>query len=101
MTQEQSVITKIMTVFAAEEVMLQYSVLGYRVDAHLPKHKLGIEIDEQEHNDRSFDYEIERQKSIEKELGCKFIRINSRKEGFDVNTELGRTENYIVKSTKK
>ena len=35
-----------MTLFAAEEIILQYNVLGYRVDAYLPKHKLRIEIDE-------------------------------------------------------
>ena len=69
MTQEQSVPTKIMTVFAAEEIILQYNVLGYRFDAYIPKHKLGKEIDEQGHNDRSIDYEIERQKAKEKELG--------------------------------
>ena len=75
MTQKQSVLTKIITVFAAEEIILQYNVLDYRVDAYLPKHKLGTEIDEQGHNDRSIAYEIERQKLTEKELGCKFIRI--------------------------
>ena len=66
MTQEQSVLTKIMTVFAAEETILQYNVLGYRVDEYLPKHKLGIEIDEQDDMsiDRSIDYETERQKAI-------------------------------------
>ena len=90
-----------MTVFAAEEIILQYNFLGYRVDAYLPKHKLRIEIDEQGHNGRSIDYEIEMQKAIEKELGCKFIRINPSNEGFDVNIELGRIHNYIVKSTKK
>ena len=90
-----------MTVFAAEEIILQYNVLGYRVDAYLPKNKLGIEIDEKGHNGRSIHYEIERQKAIEKELGCKFIRIDPSKEGFDVNIELCRTQNYIVKSTKK
>ena len=68
MTQEQSVPTKIMTVFAAEEIILQYNVLGYRFDAYIPKHKLGKEIDEQGHNDRSIDYEIERQKRKKKNL---------------------------------
>ena len=63
--------------------------------------KLGIEIDEQGHNDRDIDYEIERQKAIEKELGCKFIRIDPSKEDFDVNIELGRIQNYIIESTKK
>ena len=89
-----------MTLFAAEEIILQYNVLGYGVDAYLLKHKLGIEIDGQGHNVRSIDYEIERQKPIEKDLDCKFIRIGPSKEGFDVNIELGRIQNYIAKSTK-
>ena len=101
MTQEQSVLTKIIRVFAAEKIILQRNVLGYTIDAYLPKYKLGIEVDEQEHNDRSIDYEIERQKAIEKELGCKFIRIDPSKESFDVNIEYVRIQNYIVKSTKK
>ena len=100
MTQEQSVLTKVMTA-AAEEILLQYNVLGCRVYAYLPKHKLGIEVDEQLHNGRSIDYEIERLKAMEKGLGCKFIRIDSSKKGFDVNIELGRIWNYIAKSTKK
>ena len=71
MTQEQSVLKKIMAVFSAEEIILKYNVLGYRVDTYLPKHKLGIQINEQGHNDRlTIDYEIERQKAIVKEPGC-------------------------------
>ena len=66
MTQEQSVLTKIMTVLAAEEIILQYNVLNYRFDAYFPKYKLAIEIDEQGHNDRFIDYKTERQKAIEK-----------------------------------
>ena len=100
MTREQSVLTKTMTVFAAEEIILQYNVLGYRVDAYFPKHKLGIEIDEQGHN-RDINYDIERQKAIERDLGCKFIMIDPSKKDFDVNIELGRIQKYIVKSTKK
>ena len=50
---------------------------------------------------RDLEIEIERQKAAEKELRCKFIRIDPSKEGFDVNIELGRIQNYIVKSTKK
>ena len=55
------------------------------------KHKLAIEVDERGHNDRDIDYEIRRQKAIENELGCEFIRINIR-----INIQ-----NYITKSTKK
>ena len=101
MTQDQSVLTKIMTVFAAEEIILQYNVSGHRVDAYLLKYKLGIEIDEQGHNGRSIDYEIERKKAIERKLGCKFIRINPATENLNIFVELSRIQNLITKSTKK
>ena len=66
MTQEQSILSKIVTIFVAEEIILQHNVLAYRNDAYFPKYKLAIEVDEQGHNDRDIDYEIERQKTIGK-----------------------------------
>ena len=65
MTQEQSVLSKIVTLFATEEIFLQHNVFGYRIDAYFPKYKLAIIVDEQGHN--NIDYEIERQKALEKE----------------------------------
>ena len=59
--------------------LLQHNVLGYRIDAYFPKYKLEIEVDEQGHNGRDNDYEIERQKAIENKLGCELIRINPAK----------------------
>ena len=100
-TQEQSVLTKIMTVFAAEEIVLQHNVLGYRIDAYFLKYKLAIEVDEQGHNDGDIDYEIERQKAVEKELGCQFIRINPAKQNFNVFLEIDKIQNYITESNKK
>ena len=49
MTQEQSILSKIVTLFAAEKVILPHNVLGYRIDAYFPEHKLAIEVDEQGH----------------------------------------------------
>ena len=66
MTQEQSKLSKIVTLFATEKIMLRHNVLGYRIDAYFPKCKLAIQIHEQGHNERSIDYEIQRQKAIEK-----------------------------------
>ena len=43
-----------------------------------------MEIDEKDHKDTDISREIERQKALEKELGCKFIRINPDKENFDI-----------------
>ena len=44
-------------------------------DLYFHKHKLAIEVDELEHADRKLSNEIERQKSLEKELDSVFIRI--------------------------
>ena len=99
-TQEQSILSKIMRAFSTEEVSLQHIVLGYRIDAYFIKHKLAIEIDEQGYNNRNIDYEIKRQKAIKKELGCEFIRFNPAKKGFDTFTEIGRILSFIDKSTK-
>ena len=63
MTQEQSILSKIGTIFAAEEIIRKRNVLGCRIDAYFPKYKLPIEVDDQGHNGRDIDYEIERQKS--------------------------------------
>ena len=52
MTQEQSILSKIVTLFAAEKIILQHNVLGYRIDAYFLKYKLEIEVDEQGNNDR-------------------------------------------------
>ena len=76
--QEQSILTKIRSIFPNETIIFQYHVLNYIIDACLPKHKLAIETDELGHEDRINDQE--RQLAIEKELHCKFIRINPVKE---------------------
>ena len=101
MTQEQSILLKIVALFATEKIILQHNVLGYRIDAYFPNYKSAIEGDEQGHNSRDVDYEIERQKALEKELGCKFIIIHSAKENFNIFVKIGKTHTFIVKSTKK
>ena len=100
MTQEQSILSKIVTIFAVEEIILQHNVLGYRIDAYFPNYRLAIEIDEQGHNDRDIDYETERQKATEKELGCEFNRINPSKENFNIFVEIAKTQNCITKSAE-
>ena len=47
------------------------------------------------------DYETERQKSIENELGCEFIRINSANKNFNIFVEIGKIQNHITKPNKK
>ena len=97
MTQEQSILSKIKSVFSVEEIILQHNVLSYRIDAYFPKYKLAIEVHEKNHNDRDIDYEIRRQKALEKELDCEFIRINPAIKKF----ETGKIQNHIINSTEK
>ena len=47
-------------------------------------YKLAVEIDENGHSDRNIDRKIKRQRVIEQELGCKFIRIDPDEEDFDI-----------------
>ena len=39
----------------------KYTVLNYRIDLYFHEYKLAIENDELGHNDRTIDYEIQRQ----------------------------------------
>ena len=73
-----------MSSFEGENIQTQYNVLGYRIDLNFHDYKLAIEIDENGSSDRNIDNEIKRQKTIEQNLGCKFIRIDPDKENFDV-----------------
>ena len=36
-------ITKITTLFSDQNIPLQYSILGYKIDLYFPKHRLAIE----------------------------------------------------------
>ena len=75
-TKEQTVLKSIKDAFERGDMQTQYSILGYRIDIYFPKHKLAIEVDELGHADKNLSNEIERQKALEKELDCVFIRIN-------------------------
>ena len=62
----------------------QYSVLDYKIDLYFCDYKLATEFDESGHKDRSIDHEIKTQKAKEKELDCKFIRIDPDEENFNI-----------------
>ena len=74
-TKEQAILKSIKDAFEGEDTQAQYSVLGYRIDLYFHKHKHAIEFDESAHVDRNLSNEIERQKALEKEFGCVFIRL--------------------------
>ena len=100
-TKEQTVLRSIKDAFEGEDVQAQYTVIGYRIDLYFHKHKLAIEVDELGHADRNLDNEIERQKPLERELNCVFIRINPDEKDFNIFKEINKMCRHIKKSTKK
>ena len=75
-TKEKTITSALKEVFEGENMQTQYSVLGYRIDLYFHEHKLATEVDELGQNDRNINDEIERQRALERELRCVFIRIN-------------------------
>ena len=59
---------------------------------------MAIEIDELGHNDRNTDYEIKRQREIEKELNCIFIRTNPDAADFNINKLNNQIFKHIIQS---
>ena len=74
-TNKQTVINSIKDAFGGD-LQIQYSVLGYRIDLYFHKYKLAIEVDVLGHAHRNLNNEIERQKTLARELNYVFIRIN-------------------------
>ena len=73
--------------------ILQYLVGNYRIDLYVPQYSIAIEIDEEEHKYKR-DYDIKRQNYIEKQIHCKFIRIN---EGESCGSVMARITKEIYK----
>ena len=55
-----------------------------------------VEIDEKGYTDRDIIFEEKRQETLEKKLGCKFIRINTNAtSGYDLDYEVGNVQAFI------
>lgn len=72
----------------------EYKVLNYRIDYYIPSLNIAIEYDENNHKGYSYEQHEGRQKEIEKELGCRFIRVTDEKE-YNINA------NVVVKEIVK
>ena len=99
-TKEQPVISAIKDAFEGEHMQTQYSVLSYRIDLYFHKYKLAIEVDELGHNDRNINDEIERQKALERERNCVFIRINPDAADFNIYREINKIHRHIKQLDK-
>ena len=100
-TKEQTVINSIKDAFEGENMQTQYSVLSYRIDLYFHKYKLAVEVDELGHADRNINYEIERQRALERKLNLVFIRINPDEPDFNIFTEINKVHRHINQLTKQ
>ena len=66
----------------------------------LTKYKLGVEVDEYNHEGRNFENEQSRQLMIETH-GITIIRANSDAAEFDMNRIINQIYTHIIKSTEK
>ena len=98
---EQSVIESIRDTFKGEDVRIQYTVLGYRIDLYFYEYKLAIEIDELGHNDKSTDYETKREREIKNKLNCVFIRTNPDAANFNINELNNQIFKHTIQSKEK
>ena len=85
---EQTVLESIKDFLKENICKLNTVVLGYKIDLYFREDKLAIKVDELGHNVRNSDYEIQKQRAIEKELGCVFVRINPDEENFNIFTAI-------------
>ena len=67
----------------------------FRIDIYFTQYRLAVEIDGKGHTDRDSKFEKLRQEALTKELNCKFIRINTSKENFNIDYEVSRIQVFI------
>ena len=62
----------------------------FKIDVYFLEHNLATEIDGKAHTDRDLIFGEKRQETLEKQLNCEIIRINTSKEGYDASYEIRR-----------
>ena len=97
---EQDIINTLQIVFEGEIILTQYCIENKRLDAYFSKYKLGIEVDEYNHEGRNSNYEKSRQLMIES-YGITIIRTNPDAADFDMNRLINQIYTHFIKSTKK
>lgn len=95
LSKEQDTIGSIMRAFPTQLQKRQFAIDTYKIDLYFPDVKVAVECDEYGHKDRDIKYEIERQKYIEEQLGCVFIRYNPDAQDFDIFGVIGQIVSAI------
>ena len=97
---EKDVISALQVAFEGKIILTQYCIENKRLDAYLPKYKIGIEIDEYDHEYRGSKQGQSRQLMIES-YGITIIRTNLDAADFIINRLINQIYMHIIESTKK
>ena len=97
---KQDIISALQFAFEGEIILTQDCIKNKRIDAYFSKYKLGIEVDEYDHEGRKFEDEQSRQLMIESH-GITIIRTNPDAADFDMNRLINQIYTHIIESTKK
>ena len=97
---EQDIISALQVAFEGEIILTQYCIENKRLDAYFSNHKLGIEVDEYNHEGRNSNYEKSRQLMIESH-GIAIIRTNPDAADFDMNKLINQIYKHISQSSKE
>ena len=97
---EQDIISALQVAFEGEIMLTQYCIENKRIDAYFSKYKLGIEVDEYNHESRNSNYEKSRQLTIESH-GITIIRTNPDAADFDMSKLINQIYTKIIKSSRK
>ena len=98
---EQDIISALQVAFEGEIILTQYCIENKRIDAYFSKYKLGIEVDEYNHEGRNSEYKQSKQLMIESH-GITIIRTNPDATDFDMNKLLiNQIYKHISQSNKE
>ena len=97
---KQDITSVLQVAFEGEIIHTLYCIENKRLDAYLPKYKLGIEVDEYDHESRDPNYGQSRQSVIEGH-GISVIRTNLQAPNCINRLIIKWTKKQTEKSTKK
>ena len=93
---EQDMISTLQIAFKGEIIHTQYCIKNKRVDAYFFKYKLGIEVDEYNHEGRKSEYKQSTQFMIES-YGITITRTNLDDANFNMNRPINQIYTHIIK----
>ena len=92
---EQDIINTLQVKFEGEMIFTNYCIENKRLDAYFSNYKLGIEVNEYNHEGRSSNYEKSRQLVMESH-GITIIRTNSDAADVDIDRLINQIYTHII-----